>query len=49
MTVEVDGNPTFYVQPLTYVRIADSVGIKTSMQNNDRNYTVLEYSAGSEF
>jgi len=49
MTVTVEGNPTFYVQPLTYIIISDSVGIETTMENNSRNYTVLEYSAGSEF
>ena len=48
-TVEVEGNPTFYVQPLSYVRIADSVGITTKGGNSSRNYTALEYSAGSEF
>ena len=49
LTVEVEGNPTFYVQPLSYVRIADSVGITTKGGNGSQNYTALEYSAGSEF
>ena len=48
LTVEVEGNPTFYVQPLSYVRLADSVGITTKGGNGSRNYTALEYSAGSE-
>jgi hypothetical protein len=49
LTVEVDGNPSFTLVPQSYIRIADSVGLKTSMTNDSRNYTVLEYVAGSEF
>jgi hypothetical protein len=49
LTVEVEGNPSFTLLPLSYIRIADSVAIETTGGNSSRNYTVLEYSAGSEF
>jgi hypothetical protein len=49
LTVNVEGNPTFTLVPQSYIKISDSVGIDTEMTNNSRNYTVLEYSAGSEF
>ncbi len=49
LTIEVEGNPSFTLIPNTYIRIADSVAIETTGGNSSRNYTVLEYSAGSEF
>ena len=49
LTVEVEGNPTFTLIPMSYIRIADSVGVTTKGGNSSRNYTALEYSAGSEF
>ena len=49
LTIEVEGNPSFTLVPLSYIKISDSVGIDTSMTNDSRNYTVLEYVAGSEF
>ena len=49
LTVEVEGNPNFTLVPMSYIRIADSVGIITTGGNSSKNYTVLEYSAGSEF
>ncbi len=49
LSIEVEGNLTFTLIPMSYIRIADSVGITTKGGNNSRNYTALEYSAGSEF
>ena len=40
---------TFTLIPMSYIRIADSVGITAKGGNGSREYTVLEYSAGSEF
>ena len=49
LSIEVEGNPTFTLIPMSYIRIADSVGITAKGGNGSREYTVLEYSAGSEF
>jgi len=49
LKVEVEGNPSFNLLPLSYIRIADSVGITTTGGNGSRNYSVLEYAAGAEF
>jgi hypothetical protein len=49
LSVEVEGNPNFTLIPASFIKISDSVGITTTGGNNSRNYTVLEYSAGSEF
>jgi hypothetical protein len=48
LSVEVEGNPTFTLIPMSYIRIADSVGITAKGGNGSREFTVLEYSAGSE-
>jgi len=49
LSIEVEGNPTFTLIPMSYIRIADSVGLTSKGGNGSREYTVLEYSAGSEF
>ena len=49
LTIQVEGNPNFIIIPNSYIKISDSVGVTTTGENASRNYTVLEYSAGSEF
>lgn len=48
LSIEVEGNPTVSLIPMTYIRIADSVGITAKGGNGSKEYTVMEYSAGSE-
>ena len=48
LTVEITGEPTITMIPMSKIRIPDSVEIKITGGSSTRNYAVFAYSAGDE-
>ena len=48
VTMQVTGNPTITVRPMSQMKIPDSVAMKFTGQNATQQYAVFDYVAGSE-
>tara|TARA_R110002020_G_scaffold83390_2_gene206554 strand:- start:409 stop:657 length:249 start_codon:yes stop_codon:yes gene_type:complete len=48
VTMQVTGNPTITVRPMSQMKIPDSVAMKFTGQNSTQQYAVFDYVAGSE-
>ena len=48
VTMQVTGNPTITIRPMSQMKIPDSVAMKFTGQNSSQYYAVFDYVAGSE-
>ncbi len=48
VTMQVTGNPTITVRPMSQMKIPDSVAMKFTGENSTQHYAVFDYVAGSE-
>lgn len=46
--MQVTGNPTITIRPMSLMKIPDSVAMKFTGQNSTQQYAVFDYVAGSE-